>query len=125
MFQVGGVVRDDGDAGVLVGDNQQLAQTEHLRLDRRRRSAVVLRVLARESSLLRHEGERLQRAVESDDGDGQRLEERRRDDPEADSDLQSHPTGRHHQGADRDHLWRRGALGSNFSPLFKSSVLIK
>ena len=46
----------------------------------------------------------------ADVGDGQRHPQRRRHDPQADADLQPHPPGDDHQGTDRDHLRRRGAL---------------
>ena len=46
----------------------------------------------------------------ADERDGQRHPQRRRHDPQADPDLQPHPPGDDHQGADRDHLRRRGAL---------------
>ena len=46
----------------------------------------------------------------ADDRDGQRHPQCRRDDPQADADLQPYPPGHDHQGADRDHLRRRGAV---------------
>ena len=42
--------------------------------------------------------------------DGQRHPQCRRHDPQADPDLQPHPPGDDHQGTDRDHLRRRGAV---------------
>ncbi len=46
----------------------------------------------------------------ADERHGQRHPQRRRNDPQADADLQPHPPGDDHQGADRDHLRRRGAV---------------
>src|SRR5262249_40558112 len=46
----------------------------------------------------------------ADDGDGQRYAQRRRDDPQTDTDLQPHSSGDDHQRADRDHLRRRGGV---------------
>src|SRR5260221_379492 len=46
----------------------------------------------------------------ADERDGQRHPQRRRHDPQADPDLQPHPSGDDHQGADRDHLRRRSDL---------------
>ena len=56
-------------------------------------------------ALLENAGLVLRRA---DVGDGQRHAQRRRNDPQADADLQPHPPGDDHQRADRDHL-RRGS----------------
>src|SRR6266852_4782875 len=51
----------------------------------------------------------------ADDCDGQRHAQRRRDDQEADTQVQPYPPSEHHQGADRDHLRRRGALTKTIS----------
>ena len=48
-----------------------------------------------------------------DDGDGLRHPERRRDDQQADAQLQPHAPGADHQGTDRDHFRRRGAVERN------------
>ena len=52
----------------------------------------------------------------ADERDGQRDAQRRRHDPEADADLQPHPSGDDHQGADRDHLRRRSDVTRGARP---------
>ena len=46
----------------------------------------------------------------ADDCDGQRHPQRGRDDPQTDAELQPYPSSDDHQGADRDHLRRRGGM---------------
>lgn len=79
-----------------------------LRLSGRGRAAIVHGVLACLYAVLRSEGGRLLGAVLAHDRHGQRLQERRRDDRQADLDLQQDPPGGHHQGAHRDHLGSGG-----------------
>lgn len=83
------------------------SQTGGVRLARLRRAPVVHGVLARLHAVLRAEGGRLLRAVLAHDGHGQRVQERGRDDRQADPHLQPHAPGRHHPRAHRDHLRSR------------------
>ena len=63
-----------------------------------------------DADLPRPARERRQRAGRAHVGHGQRHAQRRRHDQQADDQVQSPAPGQHHQGADRDHLRRRGAL---------------
>ena len=62
------------------------------------------------ADLHRAAGERGERAGRAHDGDGQRHAQRRRHDRAAQHHLQPLASGHDHQGTDRDHLRRRGAL---------------
>ena len=75
-----------------------------------RRAAAAQSVGA---GLPRAAGERRLRAGRAHERDGQRHPQRRRHDPQADAELQPHAPGEDHQGTDRDHLRRRGALTEN------------
>ena len=66
--------------------------------------AVTVRIYR---GLLENHGLVLRRA---DERDGQRHPQRRRNGEEIHASLQPHPPGDDHQGTDRDHLRRRGAL---------------
>ena len=57
-------------------------------------------------------GKRRLRTGRAHERDGQRHPQRRRNDPQADADLQPHAPGDDHQGTDRDHLRSRGALST-------------
>ena len=70
----------------------------------------LLAAQPRGSDLPRAPGECRLRAGRAHERDGQRHPQCRRDDPQADADLQPYPPGDDHQGTDRDHLRRRGAV---------------
>ena len=67
----------------------------------------------RDAGLPRPAGERRQRAGRAHDRHGQRHAQRRRHDQQADDQVQPPAPGQHHQGTDRDHLGRRGALNGH------------
>ena len=98
---------------------------ERQRSRNRRRRGLRIRAGGRRDSgrapAAQHRGADLPRAPgelrivlrRADERDGQRHPQRRRDDQEADAEVQPHPPGDDHQGADRDHLRRRGAVTRN------------
>jgi F-type H+-transporting ATPase subunit gamma len=91
---------------------------------RRRAGGALLRIRAGEDDILHRSAAAQSRGADfpraagkqrlvlrrADERDGQRHPQCRRHDPQADADLQPHPPGDDHQGTDRDHLRRRGAV---------------
>ena len=79
-----------------------------IRAGRRRDSEQSLAAQSRGPDLPRAAGKQRLVLRRADERDGQRHPQRRRHDPQADPDLQPNPSGDDHQGADRNHLRRRG-----------------
>ncbi len=79
-----------------------------IRAGRRRDSAPAVAAQPRGADFPRASGKQRLVLRRPDERDGQRHPQRRRHDPQADPDLQPDPSGDDHQGADRDHLRRRG-----------------